>query len=341
MEIMEIVDVITLFIVGLVLIIKGGDWFVDSAIWFAKKTGIPSMIIGATIVSIGTTIPEVCVSLISVIKGLSANDVVAVESLTQMAVGNSIGSMMCNIGLILAIVLCIRPPKVDGKSFSIKAFYLVGVTVLLTVFAWTKNMVELYEAIILLVLFVGFITINVIEAKKTMKTTNNAEEIALGKEEAKRQNSAKMIAFFLIGAGCIGYGANLLVDKGQILANLMGVDTQIVAITFVAIGTSLPELVTSITALRKKDANIGLGNVIGANIINATLLLGLCSVVSGQGLAIDWITRTIAVFVCLAITLALVIPAVIKKKTYRWQGIALLALYFGFMIYNVIYVIQG
>jgi cation:H+ antiporter len=118
----------------------------------------------------------------------------------------------------------------------------------------------------------------------------------------------------------------------------MGVDTQIVAITFVAVGTSLPELVTSITALRKKNSDIGVGNIIGANIINSTLLIGLCGTISGGNLAIDWITRYVACAVMLAITLVLIIPAAVKNKTYRWQGIVMLALYFGYMAYNIIYV---
>lgn len=337
---MDLVDTITLFLVGMILIIKGGDWFVDSAIWLAKKTGIPSIIIGATIVSIGTTIPELCVSTISVIKGKLAADVAAIESLTQMAVGNAVGSMMCNIGLILALVVCIRPPKTGGKSFMTKALYLVGVTVLLVIFCLTDGgSLVLYESIILLVLFVGFIVLNVVEARQELKTAGNTTEIADGKAEAAKQNSAKMIILFILGAAAIGYGANLLVDKGQMLAAAMGVPTQIVAITFVAVGTSLPELVTAITSLKKRDSDIGLGNIIGANIINATLLLGLCGTISGQGMSIDWITRTCACFVMLAITLVLVVPTIIKNKTYRWQGIVMLCLYFGYMAYNLYYVI--
>lgn len=334
---MDIFLAVLLFIVGLLLVIKGGDWFVDGAIWIAKKTHIPSLIIGATVVSIGTTIPEICVSTISVIKGLS--NPALQTSLNEMAVGNAVGSMMCNTALILAIVLCIRPPLAEKNGFRSKAIYLTGATVLLIIFSVTGNSINVVEGSILLVLFVGFITMNVIEAIKIMKKGNAAE--VEGEEEEKPQKPYIMILKLIVGAAAIGFGANFLVDKGQFLAEKMGIPTQIIAITFVAIGTSLPELVTSITALRKKEANIGIGNIIGANIINSTLLLGLASVIGGKnGLPIDYVTRTVAIFVLLAITLILVIPPFIKQKTYRWQGIVMLGLYFGFMAYNIYYVLQ-
>lgn len=369
---MEIFLAVLLFLVGLALIIYGGDWFVDGAIWVAKKTGIPSIIIGATIVSIGTTIPEICVSTISVIEGLHNAELLT--SLSEMAVGNAVGSMMANIALILAIVLCIRPPVAERSGFLLKAIYLTAVTVLLIIFSLTSQSINVVEGAILLVLFVGFIVLNVWEAKRELKKTSaslasdalpaiNAETAApsSGNEQAvdlsdetditegKRKklkdridekfgnNPVFMIFKLILGAACIGIGAKLLVDNGQALAEFMGIPTQIVAITFVAIGTSLPELVTSITSLRKKDSNIGLGNIIGANIINATLLIGLSACISGN-LPIDYVTRNAALFVLLAITLVLAVPPVIKQKTYRWQGVALLALYFGFMAYNIYYV---
>ncbi len=334
---MEIFLAVLLFVVGLLMVVKGGDWFVDGAIWVAKKTHIPSLIIGATVVSIGTTIPEICVSTISVIKGLSNPSLQA--SLNEMAVGNAVGSMMCNIALILALVICIRPPFAEKNGFRSKAIYLTGVTVLLVIFTLTGNSINLVEGILLLVLFVGFIALNVFEAVKTLKKGTSAD-IDEDDEDEKPQKPYIMILKLIVGAAAIGFGANFLVDKGQFLAEKMGIPTQIVAITFVAIGTSLPELVTSITALRKKDANIGIGNIIGANIINSTLLLGLASVIGGHnGLPIDYVTRTVAIFVLLAITLVLVIPPFIKQKTYRWQGIVMLGLYFGFMAYNIAYVV--
>lgn len=324
---------VLLFVVGLLLIIKGGDWFVDGAIWVAKKTGIPSLIIGATVVSIGTTIPEICVSVISVIKGIT-NPAVA-TSLNEMAVGNAVGSMLCNIALILALVICVRPPVAEKNGFRSKAIYLAGVTVLLVVFAVTNQGINVIEGVVLLALFIGFIVMNVLEAKSALKKGLVEEKEA---SEKKEQKPYIMILKLILGAACIGVGANLLVDNGQKLAETIGIPTQIVAVTFVAIGTSLPELVTAITSLRKKDANIGLGNIIGANIINSTLLLGLASVIGGSGLPIDYVTRTVAVYVLLGITLVLLIPPFIKQKTYRWQGIALLAAYLGFMAYNVYYV---
>jgi cation:H+ antiporter len=327
-------DMILLFIAGLLLIIKGGDWFVDSSIWIAKKTHIPSIIIGATIVSIGTTIPELCVSTFSIIKSLNITDPTLIASYNEMAVGNAIGSMLCNIALILALVLCIRPPKTE-KSFNWKAIFLFLATLALTIFTILDGEIVLWEGITLLIAFVAFITLNLIEARQQVKLHNSDND-----NDDLNQKPIKVIGTLFLGAAAIALGANLLVDKGQALATLAGIPTQIVAVTFVALGTSLPELVTAITSLKKKDADIGIGNIIGANIINCTLLIGLASTISGS-LPIDYITKTLAIYVLMAITSVLIFPPLFKSKTYRWQGYVMLALYFGFMVYNVIYVAQG
>ncbi|MFA6867037.1 MAG: calcium/sodium antiporter [Clostridia bacterium] len=336
---MATLDIIILFIVGLLLIIKGGDWFVDGSIWIAKKTGIPSLIIGATIVSIGTTIPEICVSVFSVIKSFGVTDPIAKQGLFEMSIGNAIGSMMCNIGVILAVVLLVRPPKTKGFSFNWKALYLTLCSTLLVIFSFLDGKLGMIEGIILLSLFCIFIIANVFEADKHIKKYGN--EISIEEKAiVDKQNPAKMIAMLVFGAAAIALGANLLVDKGQALALIIGIPTQIIAITFVAIGTSLPELVTAITSIKKKDANIGIGNIIGANIINCTLLLGLASTISGS-LPIDHITKTVGIFIMLTLTIIVLIPPLIKNRTYRWQGVLLLCTYLGFVTYNIIYVVQN
>lgn len=334
---MEIFLAILFLAVGFVLIIKGGDLFVDSSIWLAKRTGIPEIIIGATIVSIGTTIPEICVSTISVIKGLK--DPLLATSFNEIAIGNSVGSMLCNTALILAIVMMIRPPKTEGKSFIEKAVALILILIILIIFVMTGGALSPLEGVALLILFLGFMYMNYKDAKREMLVEKNACQMEEEKKLAKEKNTVKMVTLFFVGAAAIGVGAFLLSTYGEKLARMMGVPAQIIGVTIIAIGTSLPEFVTSITALRKGNCQIGLGNIIGANIINATLLLGIATVISGKGLPVDDVTKNVALWVLLAITLTLCIPAIIKGKTMKWQGYALLAMYLGFITYNIILVV--
>lgn len=331
-----------LLAVGFVLIIKGGDMFVDASTWVARALRVPEIIIGATIVSIGTTLPELITSVTSVVKGMASGDAALVEGYNAIAVGNAVGSMMCNAGLILALVMLIKPPATEGRSFAVKGIYLLCISAALGIFAVTGGGIALWEGIVLLSFFVLFIGLNLYEAaagnKKvkqiSVQETQDCEAVA---KDGK--TIAKNVLFFILGAAAIALGAMLLVDNAQNICVSVGIPQQIVGVTVVAIGTSLPELVTSLTSLKKGNQNIGLGNIIGANVINATLLLGLVSCITGKGLPIDWITKNVAVWVMLAISVLLIVPSVITKKTSRWQGAAMLALYLGFMVYNVIYIV--
>ena len=333
---MDILFSVIFLLIGFVLIIKGGDLFVDSAIWLAKRTGIPQLVIGATVVSIGTTIPEICVSVISVFKGIAQPDFAV--GFNEIAIGNSVGSMLANTALVLALVMIIRPPKTEGRSFVEKAIALMGILGLLIFFVITKSKISVIEGVILLLLFVFFMYINYTDAKRQLKSGANSCQIDEDKESAKKENTALMLTLFVVGAAAIAGGAYLLSTNGETLARLMGVPAQVIGITVIAVGTSLPELVTSITALRKGTCEMGLGNIIGANIINATLLLGLVSVITG-GIPVDHFTKTYALWVLLIITLILCIPAIIKNKTMKWQGYVLLALYIGFVTFNIVKVI--
>ena len=336
---MEIFLAILMLILGLVLIIKGGDWFVDSSIWIARVASIPEIIIGATIVSIGTKRPEFLTSLTSVIKGLG--DAAELGAFTDLAIGNAVGSMMCNTGLILALVMIIKPPKTEGKSFVVRGVYVLVITLLVAIFSFTGSTLGLVEGIILLVAFVLFMTINVVDAVKENKLTGDDMKKREEREKALQENKLKMIAFFVLGAVGIALGAVLLVDSSKSICEALKIPEQIVGITVVAVGTSLPELVTSMTSLKKGTANIGVGNILGAHIINATLIIGTISTISGSGLNVNWITKNVALWVLLGIMVILVVPSIFTKKTSRWQGGAILAAYVGYMIYNIIYVAQG
>ena len=322
---------VLLLAAGFALIIKGGDLFVDSSVRIARRLGVPEMIVGATIVSIGTTLPEIVTSVTSVVKGISAGGALG-AGYDSLAVGNAVGSVMCNAGLILGLVLLIKPPAV-GDGFAVKGAYLLFSLAALAFFAATGGGISVAEGVTLLALFVVFTGMNIYGASKAM-AVRPAEEKAVAEVSGGREALC-----FTAGAAAIALGAVLLVDNAQSLCIGAGIPQQIVGITVVAVGTSFPELVASLTSLKKGAAAVGVGNVIGANVINATLLLGTVACISGKGLGIDDVTADVAVWVALAICAALVLPSAFTKKTYRWQGAAMLALYLGFIVYNAVIIV--
>lgn len=328
-----------LLIVGLVLIIKGGDMFVDSSVAVARALRVPEIVIGATVVSIGTTLPEIITSATSVIKGMAANDAALTAGYNSLAVGNAVGSMMCNAGLILGIVILARPPRA-GKGFAVKGLFLVAVTAVLCIFSVSGGSISLWEGIVLLALFVIFTGINIYDAASSRDGAAGAKiGRAVAEVLPKEKIKAKEVAFFVLGAAAIALGATLLVDNAQSLCLEAGLPQQLIGITVVAIGTSLPELATALTSLKKGASDIGLGNIIGANVINATLLLGLVACITGSALPIDNVTKNVAVWISLAITAILVLPSVFTGKTYKLQGFAMLALYLGFIVYNAVIIV--
>lgn len=341
---------VLMLLAGLILILKGGDWFVDASVKIAKALKIPELVIGATVVSIGTTLPELLTSLTSVIKGMIAGNEQQMQGFTDIAIGNAVGSMMCNIGLILALVMIIKPQKAEGASFISKGLYLLSVSALVVLFSITGGALVLWEGIILLVLFVAFMGANVYEAlKKSGKIKRGKDKSKEPMYEESKSNDSdvkldkkekiKTALTFIIGAGCIAGGAIFMVNGVQDLCISFGIPEQIIAVTVVAIGTSLPELVTSITSLRKGNEDIGIGNVVGANIINATLLLGLVSVVTGRGLNIDAFTRNYVLWFMLGITAILVVPSLFTKKAGRVQGMIMMAAFITCVSLNVCSVI--
>lgn len=307
-----------LFTVGFIVIIKGGDYLVDAAIKIAKATGIPEIIIGATIVSFATTLPELMVSVIAAAKG----DI-------GFAIGNATGSMLSNCGLTLALVLAVKQITVKGRALQVKAASLVFSAVLAYVCIAFDGKLDLWEGGVLLIGFTGFMALNIVEAKRDAK--NNREAAAICREEKLSKNT---VLLFLAGAIGIGIGAWLLVDYGGKVAEILGVPPHLVAITIVAIGTGLPELVTGLTSLKRNKAHLCIGNIIGANIINGTLILGLVSLI-GHNAPIE---RSVvyALPVLILISLVLVVPLIYKKRTYKWQGLVMLAIYAGFLAVSVI-----
>ena len=305
---------VLLFIVGLLCLIKGGDWFVDGATGIARRFHVPELLIGATVVSIGTTLPEVMVSTTSALTGHG-----------EIAYGNAIGSVICNSALIAAITIAVRPGKVDPKSLRTPvAFFFVAAAFYAGV-AYTTGSFTRPVGLILLAMFVAYIVCNVL----AMKNAPAPEE----EEQSEEGSFAKELGLLAIGAVLIAVGADLLVDNGTLIAQALGVPESVIALTFVALGTSLPELVTAITSLAKGHGALSLGNVIGANVFNLVLVSGVSVTLAPftipqNSMLFGHNASLVLEFpVMFAVMLLLTLPALIKGKLSRPQGIALLCIY--------------
>lgn len=309
--------VILLFVVGLVLIIKGGDWFVDSAVFIANLTGIPKFIIGATIVSVATTLPELTVSVTGVIDGE-----------LDLAVGNAVGSVTANIGLIMGISLVCMPAVIKRSQFWLKGTLMSAAALLLWVLC-KDGTLHMLPSFALFVLLAVYVWDNIRDAKNDVGSDE--------REVVDKKDLPKQMVMFIIGIAAIVGGSKLLIEYGSEIALLLGVPSAIIGVTMVAIGTSLPELITTLTAIRKKESSMSIGNIVGANIIDLALILPICSVVSDGKLTIAEQSYALDMPMCFAMTLIAVLPPLIKGKLYRWQGILMLALY---AVYVVILVTQ-
>lgn len=381
---------ILLFAVGLVMLIKGGDWFVDSASGIARRFRLPELLIGATVVSIGTTLPEVMVSA----QGAAAGS-------GGMAYGNAIGSIICNTALIAAITVTVKPSKVDRKTMILPVSFFFAAAAFYVCVAYFMGEFTRTVGIILLCGFAAYMTVTVISMRKSteLSTDLSAEDAEADAEEQETSDEsishrlisllikalvvfvggafmvykgevilwigAAMMALFaiyaiaeiiciakcqrlkaiindvffiVIGSAVIAGGANLLVDSGTYIATDIGVPDTVIALTFVALGTSLPELVTAITSLAKGHGALSLGNIIGANLFNLVLVSGVSTTISPfsvpreQLIAGQPASFVLDLPVMLGVMLLLTLPALIRGKLSRVQGLILLCIYTGFCV---------
>lgn len=312
---------VLLVITGLVLIIKGGDFFVDSAAWIAEVSGIPKLIVGATVVSFATTLPELLVSSFA-----------AAEGNVSISIGNAVGSVTANIGLILAIGLIFMPCTVKRIDYALKSALMLGGGVLLF-FLTLSGELHILPSLILVSLFAIFMIDNVRRAKKQSRADEAGGKPEKRKITGKREVIVNILKFV---SGVVGIivGADLLSDNGEALALQLGVPSRIVAITVIAIGTSLPELVTTITAIVKKQNELSFGNIIGANIIDITLILPVSAALSKGGvLKVDNMSSVLVdIPVMVGLGLIALLPMLITGKFKRWQGALLLAVYIGYIV---------
>ena len=317
---------------GFILLIKGGDWFVDAATGIAKRFHLPELLIGATVVSIGTTLPEVMTSAMGAMSGSGA-----------IAYGNAIGSIICNTSLIAAITIAIKPGKANKKTLIFPVVFFFIVAGFYAFNAYVFKGFERWTGYALLIAFVVYMIVNLINMKLNPEEAE-LEEVEEEATEEKKGGMLKDLLFLVIGAAVIAVGAYLLVESATDIAHQLGVPESVIGLTVVAIGTSLPELVTAITSLVKGHGSLSLGNIIGANIFNIVLVSGasiaispfnipLTSMLLGQNASL--VFDLPIVFLVMGI---MTIPTILKGKLKRWQGISLLAIYIAFMAVQFLFV---
>lgn len=302
---------LALFILGFFLISKGADVFINSTVDIAKRANISEIVLGATVVSFATTLPELTVSTLASIEGH-----------TTMSLGNAIGSIICNTGLVLGLVGFISPFKIDKKSFLSKSILLLIATFTLMILAFDKN-ISLFDGIILLIIGLFYMNSN-------FKSVSNEKQCGNNYPINKEKNFwAKNILAFIIGLVMMVFGSRFLVNNGIKIAQFFNIPQGIISLTVIALGTSLPELVSSLTAIKKNCHAICVGNIIGANILNIVSVIGISSVINdipvlSQSLKVDFPFISI-------LLLTLILPSLKTNKISKIQGFMLLSTYFLYL----------
>ena len=315
---------LALFAVGVILLIKGGDWFVDSAVGIAKRFRVPEIIIGATVVSIGTTLPEIMVSVTAAVNHNGA-----------IAYGNAIGSIICNTALIAALTIAIRPAPVNRKAIATPVLFFFVAAAIYMVAAYIFGRFDRWLGFVMLLVFGAYMTMTIYKGFKN----------PVAHQEEKKQESGSLLKDLVVlvaSAGLIAVGADMLEGSSVSLATMAGIPTEVVGVTVVALCTSLPELVTAITALVKGHGALSLGNIIGANIFNLVLVSGVATAISpfeipeGSKLLGYNTSQLIEIPLMVGVMAIMSLPALFKGKLRRWQGVVLLGLYAAFVTLQVL-----
>lgn len=314
-----------MFILGLILVIKGADWFVEAAVWMARKTGMAEVLVGATIVSVGTTLPELAVSTYSAYTGSP-----------DVAFGNAVGSCIFNIAVILGLSVAVRPLQVDGRLFGTRALMMLAAAVVVTMLSIDGGL-ETIDGLVLVAILVAYIIYLVrtqrapgAEDAKTKQVQDSVlpDSIDSSPRSLFPSTTLGQVVQFIVGALAVAIGSRLLVSAATTIAEMLGISEVVIGLTIVSIGTSLPELATAITALAKGHQSLSAGNIVGANFLNITAVLGFSALVNripvaGSSLMLDFP-------VMLALMAALILFSSIGRKLTRWQGIVFLAAYVAY-----------
>lgn len=310
------------FFIGLFLICKGGDWFVDAASQLSDVLGVPKAVTGATIVSFATTMPEIIVSVAAALDGHSV-----------MAIGNAIGSVSANTGIILAISLFFLPVAIRREEYLLKVVLYLGTLMLLWI-SFKDKIFDKADCFILLVAGILFLSENV---KSTLheknKRQNNFNYKKREKVNIEKTNIWKVLFWFCVGAVCVIAGSELLVHSACEIAESLHISEDIISVTIVAMGTSLPEFVTTITAIVKKESSLSVGNIVGANMIDSAFILPICTLLSGEKLPVSTQMARIDMPVCIIISFLALLPMLVRKEIKRRDGVIVFCIYAGYLLY--------
>lgn len=309
---MEILFQICLMAVGFALLIKGADLFVDGASGIAARLGIPQLVIGLTIVAMGTSAPEAAVSISAALKGNA-----------EITIGNIVGSNILNILIILGITSVIISVKVAASTIKYELPFMIAITAVLLLFGYTGGNITFSEGILLWILFILYLTYLFVMAKRNKDETDDKQE---------EKPLWKLIIFILLGLFMIVFGSDISVDGASAIAKAVGISERFIGLTIVALGTSLPELVTSIAAARKGKADIAIGNIVGSNIFNILFVVGTTSLITPVVFASNFIIDTA---IAIAAGILLLVGVLRKKELSRVTGIIMLVCYGVYFIYLI------
>ena len=314
MSIWQLLIQVVLLVVGFVMLIKGADWFVDGAASLASKFGIPQLVIGLTIVAMGTSAPEAAVSISA-----------ALQDNAGITIGNVVGSNIMNVLVILGFASVIIPIAVKKSMIKYEIPFTILATVVLAVLGLWDNKISRLEGGILWVLFIAYLAYLFLMTKKG--------EAEVEENESKLDKVWKMVVFILIGGGLIVWGSDVTVDAATNIAQYFGMSDRLIGLTIVALGTSLPELITSVTAAKKGSADIAIGNIVGSNIFNILFVVGTTALITPVVYAQNFIVDSIVAVATMVLLWVLVLNKDHKLK--RWGGAILLIGYVGYFIYLV------
>ena len=321
---MEIILPIILIVIGFILLIKGADFLVEGSSDIAKRFHIPEIVIGLTIVSIGTSLPELLVSLNSATKGYE-----------DMSLGNVIGSNICNLLLILGVSASLRRLKLKRETRYIEVPLSILYTIIFGILCNTGNVISRPEAVILILMFSAFIGYTVAMGIKGEKfdeeTIDEDDETEKAAKEKDPGTLLRNITQILIGIIALKFGGDFIVDNATIVAQYFNISEKIISLTIIAIGTSLPELVTSVVAALKGNSDISVGNIIGSNIFNMTFIIGIASLIKPITFNIEYNTD-IAIMLVASIVLFLFQYIPPKNMMSKRNGVMYLIGYAAYMI---------
>ena len=301
---------LVLLAIGFVMLVKGADWFVGGAVCIADRFHIPPIIIGLTIVAMGTSAPEAAVSITSAFQGVA-----------DITVGNIVGSNIMNILVILGLSAAIVPLAVTKSTIKVDLPFLAAVTILLLILG-INGTISFVDAVILIVCFVSYIIYLI---SRTIKYSAQVED-----EEITTMKMSKAIPLLIIGMGLIVLGSNFAVDAATEIARILGMSERTIGLTIVALGTSLPELFTSVAAALKGNADIAVGNIVGSNLFNILFVIGISAMIIPVPFAAAFIPDMIIAIVCAVFVFAV---AKFKHKLPRWSGFIMLAGYAAYLFY--------